>query len=83
MIDDLDEIQPKKIPRITQIEVAPWDQDDRKRTYSIIALADDGVVYRLDKGLGGWIRYPTRILSKRQVEAANKEKYAAKYERNN
>jgi hypothetical protein len=43
----------KKV-RMTQIAVAPW-QGDKGMTYSILALSEDGAVYRYDAKCTGWI----------------------------
>jgi len=62
--------------KIIQLLTAPWDQDDRKRTYSIIGLASNGGVYRLDKAAGGWIPLPRGIISQTEAAKAKKARYS-------
>lgn len=42
--------------KMKQIVVAPW-MGAKGMTYSLVALGEDGAVYRYDAACNGWIRY--------------------------
>ena len=49
--------------KIVQIISCPWDADNGKRTYSIVALGEDGRVYRYAAGQASWNQLSDRVQS--------------------
>jgi len=58
-------IDPQNKLRLRQLMIAPWQGQDGRMTYSLVALGIDGAAYRFEVASGGWVPYSMDVFIKK------------------
>lgn len=52
-----------RVPRFTQLVAATYSDSEDKLHHSLIALGEDGRVYRYYHSAGGWVAVPDKLVT--------------------